>query len=169
MSQRLDYTKLITREIQHLMNIEGLLEKSGLPLNLMELVKLRASTINGCAFCVRLHMRRLRQQGETEERIDLVTAWREAPCYTSRERAALEYTEEVTSISRDQHVSDSLYANVKSHFTDQELATLTLGIGLINVWNRLAITFQSDLSSIDYLLAQTKAADEQFARRALNA
>lgn len=165
MSTRLNYPKLLHKEVQNLSALEGLVEKSGLPLNLIEMVKLRASIINGCAYCVRLHMRRLRQQGETEERIDLVSAWREAPCYTQKERAVLEYAEEVTQISRHQHVSDELYEKMRSHFSEQELASLTLAIGLINLWNRMAIPFQADLGTIDYLLNQSKAADEAFAAR----
>lgn len=168
MSQRMNYPQLLSKEVQHLMSLEGLVEKSGLPLNLIELIKLRASVINGCAYCVSMHMRRLRQQGETELRIDLVSAWREAPCYTERERAAFEYTEELTRISQSQQISNELYAKMQKHFNDKELATLTLNIGLINIWNRLAIAFHSDLGSIDYLLAQTKATDEAFAEQLRN-
>lgn len=164
MSQRMNYTRLLSKEVQQLSAVEGLLEGSGLPLNLLELVKLRASIINGCAYCIRLHTQRLRQQGESEERIDLVAAWRESPFYTEAERAVFEYTEAVTLISDTQEISDELYDKVKAHFSEQELASLTLAIGVINLWNRLAITFKSDLASIGFLLKQSKAADEEFAR-----
>lgn len=165
MTQRLNYTRLLSKEVQQLSAIESLIDENGLPLNLLELVKLRASTINGCAYCVRLHMQRLRQQGESEERIDLVTAWREAPCYTDRERAVFEYTEAITQISHTKEIDSELFDKVKSHFDEKELASLTLAIGVINLWNRLAITFKSDLSSIAFLLKQTKAADEAFAKK----
>jgi len=163
MSQRLNYPQLLGNEVQHLMSIEGMIEKSGLPLNLLEMIKLRASILNGCAYCVRYHMLRLRRQGETEQRIDLVSAWREAPCYTDAEQAALEMTEEITLVSHSQELSDDVYDLAKQHFGNEQLASLVLAVCLINTWNRLAIAFKTDHSSLDYLLALSQEADEAFA------
>ncbi len=168
MTQRVNYVQLLGKEVHHLMALEGALEKSGLPLNMLEILKLRASIINGCAFCVRMHMQRLRQQGEKEERIDLVSAWREAPCFSEKERAALEYTEALTTISKTQEISNELFEKVRNYFNEQELVYLTLNVGLINTWNRFAVAFHADLGAIDYLLNQTKAIDEAFAHRAQN-
>jgi AhpD family alkylhydroperoxidase len=169
MSQRLNYQQILNKEVPHLAALEGLVEKSGLPLNLIEMVRLKASIINGCALCVSIHMRRLRQQGENEMRIDLVSAWREAPCYTERERAIFEYTETLTRISHTQQVTDELYVLMQKHFNEKELATLTLAIGLINLWNRFAVTFHADLGRIDQLLAQSKLVDERVAEQLRNA
>jgi AhpD family alkylhydroperoxidase len=114
---------------------------SGLEKPMLELVKLRASQLNGCAYCVAMHSREAREMGERQERLDLVAVWREAPCFTAREEAALEWTEALTLIARD-HVPDAVYAAVKPHFTDAELVNLTAAVIAINGWNRIAGTFR---------------------------
>ncbi|HTN76467.1 MAG TPA: carboxymuconolactone decarboxylase family protein, partial [Pirellulaceae bacterium] len=113
----------------------------GLEKSLLELVKIRASQINGCAYCLDMHTKDARALGETEQRIYLLSAWREAPFYTERERAALAWTEAVTRISAG--VPDELFAASRAHFTDKEFVDLTWAIVAINSWNRMAISFQS--------------------------
>lgn len=116
-------------------------EKSGLEKSLIELVKLRASQINGCAFCLDMHSRDARMAGESQQRLDLLPAWREAPGFTEREQAALAWTEALTFIA-DNHVPDSVYAKVKLQFSDAELANLTAAVIAINGWNRIAVSFR---------------------------
>ena len=117
-------------------------EGSGLDKSLVELVKIRASQINGCAFCIHMHTRDARAQGETEERIYLLDAWRESPLYSDRERAALAWTEALTLVS-ETHAPDADFEEARRHFSEEELVTLTMLIGTINVWNRIAIGFRS--------------------------
>ncbi len=115
---------------------------SGLDPVLLNLVRLRASQINGCAYCIDMHSKDLRAQGESEQRLYELDAWRETPFYTERERAALEWTEAVTLIARD-HVPDEVYERVRQQFSEEEMANLTLAIVAINGWNRLAIAFRA--------------------------
>ena len=105
-----------------------------------ELVKIRASQINGCAVCTNMHAVFARENGETEQRIYLLPAWREAPCYTDRERAALGWTEALTRLSEG-HTHESAYEALKAHFTDEEQVKLTLIVNIINGWNRIAVGF----------------------------
>ncbi|MEY8170551.1 carboxymuconolactone decarboxylase family protein [Burkholderia multivorans] len=107
---------------------------------LIELVKIRASQINACANCLNMHTVEARAQGETEQRINLLAAWREAPCYTDRERAALGWTDALTRLSEG-HAHDAAYAELNAHFTQEEQVKLTLMINVINGWNRLAVGF----------------------------
>jgi len=109
---------------------------------MVELVKIRASQINGCAFCIDMHTKDARAAGETEQRIYALDAWREAPFFTSRERAALAWTEAVTLV-RQGHVPDEVFEEAKRHFTEEELANLTLAVVAINGWNRLSIAFRA--------------------------
>ncbi|WEK42087.1 MAG: carboxymuconolactone decarboxylase family protein [Candidatus Sphingomonas colombiensis] len=108
--------------------------------SLIELVKIRASQINGCANCINMHTAEARQQGETEQRIYLLSAWREAPCYSERERAALGWTDALTRLSEG-HMQEAAYAALGTHFTKEEQVKLTLMINVINGWNRLAVGF----------------------------
>ena len=108
--------------------------------SLIELVKIRASQINGCANCINMHTVEARAQGETEQRIYLLSAWREAPCYTDRERAALGWTDALTSLSEGHHHREA-YAALSAHFSQEEQVKLTLMINIINGWNRLAVGF----------------------------
>jgi AhpD family alkylhydroperoxidase len=105
-----------------------------------ELVKIRASQINGCANCINLHTYFARENGETEQRINLLAAWRDAPCYSERERAALAWTEAMTRLS-EQHTHVSVYEDLKAHFTEEERVALTLAIVVINGWNRIVVGF----------------------------
>lgn len=118
--------------------LETYLASCGLEVNLLHLLKLRASQINGCAFCIDMHWKDLRAAGESEQRLYGLDAWREAPYYTARERAALEWTEAVTRITKG-HVPDAVYEAVRPHFNDKEVADLTMAVATINAWNRLAI------------------------------
>ncbi|MGA9868977.1 MAG: carboxymuconolactone decarboxylase family protein [Acetobacteraceae bacterium] len=113
----------------------------GLEPALMELVKMRASQINGCAYCLEMHSRDARRHGETEQRLYLLNAWRESPLYSPRERAALAWTEAVTLIA-DTHAPDDVYDEVRAQFDEKETGDLTVVIGMINLWNRLQIAFR---------------------------
>ena len=121
--------------------LEQYLRASELEPGLIELVKLRASLMNGCAYCVDLHTREAGAKGETEQRLFAVPVWREIPFFSPRERAALAWTEAVTDIGRS-GVSDALYDEARTQFTDKELVDLTIGVIAINAWNRLAVTFR---------------------------
>src|SRR5574340_418816 len=142
MSLRIRYPKSAPGAYRAMLDLEGYIHNCGLEASLLELIKMRASQINGCAFCLDMHSKDARAAGETEQRLYLLDAWREAPCYSDRERAALEWTEEVTLVSEN-HVPDAAYDNVLKQFTEAELARLTLAIVAINGWNRLAIAFRT--------------------------
>lgn len=118
------------------------IESLGLDPHLMELVKIRASQINGCAYCLNMHTRDARKLGETETRIYLLSAWRESTLFTARERAALAWTESLTHVA-ERGASNELYADLKGHFSEKEIAALTSAIAMINFWNRIAIGFAS--------------------------
>ncbi|MBV8553827.1 MAG: carboxymuconolactone decarboxylase family protein [Acidobacteriaceae bacterium] len=122
--------------------LEGPLRNSGLEPALRELVKTRASQINGCAYCIDMHTKDARAQGESEQRLYALNAWRETPFYTDRERAALEWTEHLTLIA-GKGVPDDLYQRVREHFSEEEIVKLTLAVVQINGWNRLAIAFRA--------------------------
>jgi AhpD family alkylhydroperoxidase len=126
--------------------LDQYVRKSGLEPGLIEFVKLRASLMNGCAYCVDLHAREARAKGETERRLFAVPVWRETPFFTPRERAALAWTEAVTNIGRD-GVNDALYDEARAHFGEKELVDLTVAVIAINAWNRLAVPFRSALSN----------------------
>jgi AhpD family alkylhydroperoxidase len=139
MEPRIDYLKAIPKEaMQALYGLERAIRNSGLETTLLELVRMRASQINGCAYCLDMHSKDARAEGETEQRLYGLSAWREAPYYSDRERAALEWTEAVTLFVRDQ-LPDEVYERVRQHFSEPELANLTLAVVAINAWNRIAI------------------------------
>lgn len=146
MKQRLDYSKAAPEGVEILRQLEHYLKKAGLEPDLMELVKLRASQINGCAYCIDMHTKDARSHGESEQRLYGVSAWRETPFYSERERAALAWTESVTRISESQ-VPEEFFQQVKQHFTEKELVDLTLAVIAINSWNRLAISFRTQVGS----------------------
>ena len=123
--------------------LENYIAKSEMKPIYKELIKIRASQINGCAFCIDMHWKDLRAMGETEQRLYGLDAWRESPYYSDRERAALAWTEAVTRVS-DTHVEDDVYHEVKPHFTDRELSDLTCVVATINAWNRLAIPARTE-------------------------
>jgi len=122
--------------------LERFVRTCGLEHSLLELVKTRASQINGCAYCIDMHTKDARAAGETEQRLYALSAWRETPFFSDRERAALEWTEALTLISEND-VSDELYEYVRSQFAEQEIVNLTMAVITINGWNRLAIPFRS--------------------------
>jgi AhpD family alkylhydroperoxidase len=124
-----------------LRGLEKYLARSGLPLALVELVKLRVSSINGCAFCIDKHWRALRELGEPEPRLYALSAWREQPGYSPRERAALAWAESVTELGTN-GVPDALFAELGAHFTPKEIVDLTYAIAAINAWNRLCVALQ---------------------------
>ena len=142
MKQRLDYSKESDGALKGLLELEKYVHGSGLERTLYELVKTRASQINGCAYCIDMHTKDARKAGETEQRLYTLSAWRETPFYTPRERAALEWTEALTLISGND-VPDPLYEAVREHFTEKEIIALTMAIIAINGWNRLATSFRT--------------------------
>ena len=142
MKPRLNFFQAAPEIIKSLTAIETQLQGSGLDQSLIELVKTRASQINGCAYCINMHTQDARKHGEAEQRLYLLNAWREAPVYTDRERAALAWTEAVTLIS-ETHAPDDVYAEVRAHFSDVETVNLTMLIATINAWNRIAISLRA--------------------------
>ncbi len=142
MQPRLNFFAADQASIKAMQALEQHLRTCGFPASLYELVKIRASQINGCAFCLDMHTRDARAHGETEQRLYVLSAWRESPLFTDRERAALAWTEALTLIA-DTHAPDDAYTEVRAQFSDKELVQLTVLIGAINTWNRLAIGFRS--------------------------
>jgi len=142
MHSRMEYRKVAPGVSQAMSQLERHVRESGLEAPLLELVKTRASQINGCAFCLDMHTKDARAHGETEQRLYALSAWRETPFYSERERAALAWTEAVTLVS-ETHVPDDVYEQARKQFSEQELANLTLAIIAINGWNRLAISFRT--------------------------
>lgn len=146
MKQRLDYFSVAPEALKGMLDLEKYVHQSGLERTLYELVKTRASQINGCAYCIDMHTKDARKAGETEQRLYTLSAWKETTFYTERERAALAWTEALTLISEND-VPDSLYENTRKHFSEKEMITLTMAIVAINGWNRLAISFRTVVGS----------------------
>ncbi|MCK6449891.1 MAG: carboxymuconolactone decarboxylase family protein [Alphaproteobacteria bacterium] len=142
MQARINAPKAAPGAYQAVVGVETYIRGCGLEMSLIELVKMRASQINGCAYCLDMHSKDMRKDGETEQRIYLLNAWREPPVYSPRERAALAWAEALTLIA-ETHAPDDVFAEVRQHFKDDELTNLTVLIGLINLWNRLAIGLRS--------------------------
>ena len=142
MEKRLDYWKVAAEGYRALVGVDRYVNNSSIEKPLLELVKLRASQINGCAYCIDMHWKDARLAGETEQRLYSLSAWREAPFYTDRERAALAWTEALTLIS-ETHAPDETYAEVRAHFSEQETVDLSLAIATINAWNRLSISMRA--------------------------
>ena len=142
MTTRLNVYAVAPKAIQPMLDMEAYIAGSGLEHSLVELLKMRASQINGCAFCLHMHSRDARAAGETEERLYLLNGWRESSLYTPRERAALGWTESLTLIAQTQ-APDADYDALKEHFSELEIANLTVLITTINAWNRLAVGFRS--------------------------
>ncbi len=139
--------------IKPLRDLEAYLHGCGLEPALLELVKMRASQINGCAFCLDMHSKDARAGGETEQRLYALDAWRETPFFSERERAALAWTEALTLIA-DTHAPDDVYAQLRAQFDEKEIADLSLAIAAINSWNRLAISSRSEAGSYKPELAK---------------
>ena len=142
MESRINYPRVAPGIIEAMLGLSKYVSKSGLEESLLDLIHLRASQINGCAFCIDMHWKDLRAVGETEQRLYGLDAWEESPYYSERERAALAWTEAVTNI-RDGHVPDGVYEQVGKVFAEKELADLTLAITAINGWNRLNIAMKT--------------------------
>lgn len=142
MQPRLDFYKASPDAAKAMLALEAAVNKLGIDHTLLELVKLRASQVNGCAYCVDLHSSDARKRGESERRLHAVAVWREAPFFTERERAALAWTEALTRIS-ETRAPDADYEWLSSQFDEQERVNLTLAINAVNSWNRLAIGFRS--------------------------
>lgn len=142
MQSRLNYYAAAPDAVKLMSAVETYIKESGLEFSLIELVKMRASQINGCAYCLHMHSKDARAAGETEARLYLLNAWRESRMYTPRERAALAWTESLTLISQT-NAPDDVYEDFKAQFSAKEQADLTVLIGMINAWNRLAIGFRS--------------------------
>jgi AhpD family alkylhydroperoxidase len=144
MTTRMIVEKAAPGVFQAMLAMEKYLHDCGLEPSLLDLVKMRASQINGCAYCLDMHSKDARAAGETEQRLYLLNAWQEAPCYSERERAALAWTESLTKITEG-HVPDAVYNVVREQFKEKELADLSLAIVAINGWNRLAISFRREV------------------------
>ncbi|MFL6245364.1 MAG: carboxymuconolactone decarboxylase family protein [Thermoanaerobaculia bacterium] len=142
MEARLDYARTSPALARAYLAMNNAAASSGLEAPLLELVKTRASQINGCAYCIDMHTKDARANGESEQRLYLLNAWREAPFYTDRERAALAWTEALTLVS-ESHVPDDVYEEARRHFTEEELVNLSWAIVVINGWNRIAIAFRA--------------------------
>ena len=149
MEQRRSYKDASPAALQAMLHLEHHVHHSGLEESLLELVKTRASQVNGCAWCLDMHTKDARARGESEQRLYLLTAWREAPFYTPRERAALAWTEAVTQIAATQEVPDAVYAEARRHFDERELVDLTVAIIAINGCNRLNVAFRTTVG--DYV------------------
>jgi len=145
---RIAYGQISQESVAALGKLEAYVRHSRLEHSLLELVKTRASPLNGCAYCLDMHSKDARAGGETEQRLYVLSAWREEPFYTERERVALEWTEALTLISQND-VPDDLYGRAREQFNEKELVDLTLAIIAINSWNRLAISFRSEVGSYE--------------------
>ncbi len=142
MDPRLDYRKFAPQALQGMLALENYLNGCGLEHKLMHLLKLRASQLNGCAYCIDMHSIDARAAGETEQRLYALNAWRETPFFDERERAALAWVESLTLVS-ETHVPDTVYDETRRHFSEQEIVDLTYLTSTINAWNRLAIALRA--------------------------
>ncbi|MFI7699149.1 carboxymuconolactone decarboxylase family protein [Nonomuraea sp. NPDC049480] len=140
MTQRINVAKQVPEIYRHFAAVEMLLRDSELPADTYGLIKLRASQINGCAYCVDMHSRDLKKAGESDERIWMLAAWREATVYTPAERAALALTEEATRLPDREAVPDAVWQQALEHYSEKQLALLIAAIAMINAWNRIGVT-----------------------------
>jgi AhpD family alkylhydroperoxidase len=143
MPPRLAYGRLSPDLVKAMLGVENLVRASGLEPTLLHLIKLRASQINGCAYCIDMHWKDARAAGEPEHRLYALDAWRESPFYTDRERAALAWTDAVTLIAST-HAPDDAFGALRPHFSDKEIVDLTWAIATINAWNRMAIANRAE-------------------------
>jgi AhpD family alkylhydroperoxidase len=141
MDARLEIGKVAPGAYKAMREFSAYTATTGLPAGLVELVEIRASQLNGCAFCLQMHTKAARERGESEDKITLLPAWREAPVYSARERAALAWTEAVTLVAEG-HVPDDVYAAARREFSEKELVELTMVVTIINGWNRLMVAFR---------------------------
>ena len=143
MSRRIPYFQVAPEAVKQLSAIRPYIESTGIEPRLRALVELRASQINGCAYCVDMHSREARDAGETQQRLDCLCVWRETSFFDDRERAALAWAESVTLVS-ETHIPDDAYEEALQHFPGKDLVDLTLIITVINAWNRMAISFRTN-------------------------
>lgn len=142
MEPRIDYASASPGALKAMLQMESFVRQSGLDPKLLELVKIRASQMNGCAYCIDMHTKDARHKGETEQRIYALDAWRETPFFTDKERAGLAWTEALTNIQQG-HAPEAVYQELSRHFDEGERVNLTLAITTINAWNRIAIGFRA--------------------------
>ncbi len=142
MEPRINYYRVSHGAVEAMRGLQSYVDQSGLEPSLLELVKLRASQINGCAYCIDMHTKDARLRGETEQRLYAISAWEETPFYSERERAALAWTEAVTKIA-ETHIPDDAYEAARRQFSEKELVDLTMAVIAINGWNRLAVGFRT--------------------------
>lgn len=140
MKQRIDPTNAAPEQWRAVYTLE-MATRSGVEERLLHLIKLRAAQVNGCSYCVDMHVKEMRKSGESEQRVALVSAWRESPLYSNDERALLNWVEQVTLIAKT-GASDEAFAEMQKHFSDEQIAKITLAICTINVWNRAAVAFR---------------------------
>jgi AhpD family alkylhydroperoxidase len=157
MMDRATYASLGGNGVAALGKLEAYVKHSGLEEPLLQLVRMRSSQINGCGYCLDMHSKDALAAGETVQRLVTLEAWREAPFYTAREKAALAWTEALTLISQNE-VSDELYQRVRQQFSEQELVDLSLAITAINSWNRLSIGFRTEVGSYQPKIGQPQPA-----------
>jgi AhpD family alkylhydroperoxidase len=153
MESRIAYPKVAPGAYKAMLGLEEYLHQCGLEGTLLNLIKLRASQVNGCTYCIDMHWKDLRAAGEKEQRLYGLDAWEESPYYSDRERAALAWTDAVTNI-RDGHVRDEVYEIARKQFSEKELADLTLAVAAINAWNRLAISARTEPGTYQPLRGQ---------------
>lgn len=151
MEQRLKYQSYAPELMKQVYALNKAVEECGLEKSLLHLIKLRASQINGCSFCVNMHSHEALRDGDTQQRVLLVSAWKESPLFTERERAAFAYTEAVTKIA-DAGVPNALWEATRQHFSEEEITKLTVAIGMINIWNRICVSFHV-IHPVDYAKA----------------
>lgn len=157
MQSRVSYQKSAPEVFQGMLALSAVVQKSGLAPGLVDLVNQRVSQINGCAYCLDMHSKDLRARGETEQRIYMLSAWREVPdLYSARERAALAWAEAVTRLT-DQEVPDEVYAQAAQEFSEKELAQLTLAVATINSWNRFNVAFRTPAGHYKSAIKQSAA------------
>jgi AhpD family alkylhydroperoxidase len=157
MSSRASYQKAAPEVFQGMLALSAVVQKSGLPAGLVDLIHYRVSQMNGCAYCLDMHSKDLRARGETEQRIYMISAWREMPhLYDARERAALAWAEAVTRLT-DQEVSDEVYEQAAQEFSEKELTQLTLAVIAINGWNRLNVAFRTLAGNYKSAIKQSAA------------
>lgn len=143
MEPRIDYQQVAPDAVQAMMGLEQFVASSGLDVSIVHLVKVRVSQINGCAFCIDMHTKEARADGETEQRLYALDAWRETPFYSGRERAALAWAEAVTNVG-ESRVPDTVYETAREHFDEEELVALNVAVVAINGWNRFAVPFRTE-------------------------
>ena len=145
MKNRINYSKVLPDGMQMMNALDDYSQTCGLEPGLLDLIKLRASQLNGCAYCIDMHSKDARSGGETEQRLYNLSAWRETPFYTDRERAALAFTEVITLIAEDRSLFDEVCNQARGHFSDGELVKLMIAVVTINAWNRFAVAFRKPL------------------------